>query len=264
MNRREMTFSLLAFSATGCGAETIKKTPNELLVEQEANKLAITPQQKEAETILWKDRPRPNRPRFPVDEASFPAARSATEIRIRRTLALMDQSRNRKIKLAHTSLNQEGVRIRVIGLLQNQQGREIAMRIDPEEENGIRWYMGVSANQVVNELDGMLVVFELVHMAASLQYVKSYIQTLPPSLSPAEKIADLRKTMADPNELAQALAFAYAEQAEAYIFAYALGNTVGRGRSYERYAAEFIRTGRNWRDSRWINFIRREQGTSYS
>ena len=133
------------------------------------------------------------------------------------------------------------------------------MRIDPEEENGIRWSMSVSANQVVNELDGMLVVFQLVHMAASLQYAKAYIQTLPPSLSPTEKIAEWLKAREDPNELAQVLAFAYAEEAEAYIWAYALGNTVGRGRSYERYAAEFIRTGRNWRDPRWINFIRREQ-----
>lgn len=237
---------------------------DEKLIAQEAKKLPVTQQQREREIHLWNSDLRRTLPLTPITEANFPQAVGQTETLTKTTLNLMRQSQNQYFKESYAFLQtlivNDEITFRVSARIFGQQGRELSLKLVPETKDGkMHWFINISANQVINRLPAGLQASEITHELRHIQNMKAYFAILPLSLSPEEKLRLWNERMSNPDELAKEEADAYAVEAFGHIHAYALGDRSGRGLSYERYTAEFVRSGMEARSDRWIAFIRKEQ-----
>lgn len=205
----------------------------------------------------------PNLPPLPMSEATFPAAQAATEVRVRTTLDLMAKSNNPRFREAidfYASLNPNDISFIIVGFILYR-GKEFPHRVNPQVENGaIRWYIHLSASHFVNRSDSVIQALTLTNALEEVRLTEQFVDVLPSSFTPEQKLKAWIEHVSKTENHVIVNARVFAKEAEAYVYAYGLGYRRGWGTSYERYAAQFIRTGKSATNSDWREFIRREQG----
>lgn len=232
----------------------IQSITDQQIVEQEVKRLGI--QLSDKERMLWQtfgySR---SQEKVPINETTLQEAGN----RVHTTLTLMLNSENpyfsRAANFIGPLLDSGDASIAVYKEIR-QKGVAMTSALQLRTgDNKLHWHIGIDSNEVLNNSSGTILAMQIAHEVKHVENMILFQNSLPPTLSPQERLEKQNQRMSDPNELIAEEARGFGIQALAYIYAYGLGFRGGIGLSHEEYASEFIRDGSDPNSESWKTYV---------
>lgn len=231
---------------------------DDALIEREANKLPITQVQKNKEIELWRNGFQKSDEKLSIDDHLDLALARAIH-----TIDLMLLSENPILRIygeyLDANLDADNLRIDISREpLRDASGMVTKLEKDPNGK--IFAHVLVSANEVLNNTNALLLAIELAHEARHIQGIFSFQISLNQPFSADTRIAKQEERMNfETKEYVEEEARGYAIESEAYLYAFALGYRGGNagGNNINRHvnAASYIRFGSDQDSLGWKQHV---------
>ncbi len=232
--------------------------PNQLIIEQEINRLGIKPSEREQQLWITKGYAR-SPEKLPINESTIKEA----QIRVATTLTLMQQSENPYFKDAALFFKSHLLSKEVSHSLYpkskvSKDGTLSMSTLTKIKDDKLEVHIAIAIEEVLNESDSVTLASQLTHEIEHVRNTLFYLESFP-SLSPDEKVEKERQRRQDPIQHVEEEARGYGKGIQAYIYeAGLLGYITSGGSDEEKRTIAFIKSGSDVNSVEWKKYVRTE------